>query len=405
MLLSLTAGLAALPPVKPGSAVVARKTAVTPKPLSTNVQTGLDWLAGHQHENGGWGQGEESQHMGSGMAAYKDKPNVADTCQAVLALIRSGSTPSSGSYAEPINKAIDFVLDEIEASDEKSLSITSVTGTRVQAKLGPHIDTFVASVVLAEVKGQMPDAASEARLAAGLDKVITKLETNQKGDGTWDMRGWAPALAQSMATKGLARGSAFGADVDGAVLLRSNASAKRAAPGKGFASAGTAGIALYGGASDLGTLQDSVNALKERRGELRDIIETSTDESEIAKAKLEDKEYEELEKARDLVQEKVLLRLDNRQFLAGFGSNGGEEFLSYMNIGEALVVNGGDDWKKWDADMTSNLNRIQNADGSWTGHHCITGRTFCTATALLVLMVDRTPFTEEVLSKPADNGR
>ena len=41
--------------------------------------------------------------------------------------------------------------------------------------------------------------------------------------------------------------------------------------------------------------------------------------------------------------------------------------------------------------MTANLNRMQNADGSWSGHHCITGRTFCTASALLVLMADRTP--------------
>ena len=41
--------------------------------------------------------------------------------------------------------------------------------------------------------------------------------------------------------------------------------------------------------------------------------------------------------------------------------------------------------------MTSNLERIQNKDGSWSGHHCITGRTFCTAAALLVLTVDRAP--------------
>ena len=41
--------------------------------------------------------------------------------------------------------------------------------------------------------------------------------------------------------------------------------------------------------------------------------------------------------------------------------------------------------------MTENLERMQNADGSWAGHHCITGRTFCTATALLVLMGDRAP--------------
>ncbi len=84
--------------------------------------------------------------------------------------------------------------------------------------------------------------------------------------------------------------------------------------------------------------------------------------------------------------------------MAGFGSNGGEEFLSYMNIGESLVVKGGQPWHKWDTSMTANMNRIQNDDGSWTGHHCITGRTFCTAAALMVLMVDRTPVPVEALA-------
>ncbi len=80
-----------------------------------------------------------------------------------------------------------------------------------------------------------------------------------------------------------------------------------------------------------------------------------------------------------------------KERIDAFGSNGGEEFLSHLNIGEALVLEGGEDWAKWDKSMTENMNRIQNKDGSWTGHHCITGRTFCTSAALLVLMVDRAP--------------
>ncbi|MEE9131778.1 MAG: hypothetical protein V3T84_17335, partial [Phycisphaerales bacterium] len=58
----------------------------------------------------------------------------------------------------------------------------------------------------------------------------------------------------------------------------------------------------------------------------------------------------------------------------------------------------GDDWAKWDGGITQNLNRIQNADGSWSGHHCITGKTFCTSTALLSLMVDRTPVPADALT-------
>ncbi len=46
--------------------------------------------------------------------------------------------------------------------------------------------------------------------------------------------------------------------------------------------------------------------------------------------------------------------------------------------------------------MAANLDRVQNEDGSWSGQHCITGRTFCTAAALLTLMADRAPVPVDV---------
>src|SRR5206468_9234644 len=84
-------------------------------------------------------------------------------------------------------------------------------------------------------------------------------------------------------------------------------------------------------------------------------------------------------------------------FVAGFGSNGGEEFLSFLKSGETLVLKGGKEWEDWNARMTKGLEKAQDKDGSWQGQHCITGKTFCTAGALLVLMADRTPFPPEVI--------
>ncbi len=75
--------------------------------------------------------------------------------------------------------------------------------------------------------------------------------------------------------------------------------------------------------------------------------------------------------------------------LAGFGNNGGEEFLSYMLTSEALVVTGGEPWTKWTDKMHERLAKIQNPDGSWSGHHCITSPVFCTAGVLLCLTADR----------------
>ena len=173
----------------------------------------------------------------------------------------------------------------------------------------------------------------------------------------------------------------------------------RVASGAGF---GAAGVALYAGAKNLGILQDSVNSNRERRAEVAQQAVSGPTQAQRDQAKSELLRFDQAEYAFAIAQDAIITRLDDPQFIAGFGSNGGEEFLSHSNIGESLVVKGGEAWKKWDAKMTENLNRIQNADGTWTGHHCITGRTFCTSSALMVLMVDRTPVPPEALAVARD---
>jgi hypothetical protein len=367
--------------------------AVEPKPLTDKVKSGLDWLAEHQLASGGWGQGEESQHMGGG-GQLKDVPSVADTSIAALALLRSGSTPAKGPYAKQLLKAARFVCGRIEESDGDSLYITDTRGTRVQSKLGPYIDTFMANLFLSETQGSMPKGKDNKRVNAALKKVLAKIEKNQRSDGTWGGEGWAPTLSQNIAVKGLNRARQAGQPVDEAVLEKSEGYSRQQfdkSSGK-FSDTGTAGVALYGAASNLGALSDSVNTGQQRQEELQaKVASASTPAVERQEARETLKRIDGAKKDLEAAQSAVVARLDDKAFIAGFGSNGGEEFLSYMNIGESLVVKGGKDWKSWDKSITENLNRVQNSDGSWTGHHCITGRTFCTASALLVLMVDRTP--------------
>src|SRR5688572_11685096 len=126
-------------------------------------------------------------------------------------------------------------------------------------------------------------------------------------------------------------------------------------------------------------------------GRDRELAKNAKDESVRNAAKQRVERYEAAKQAQGSAQQSLLGRLKDPSFVSGFGSNGGEEFLSYMLVSESLVVKGGADWDKWDTAMTANLSRVQNGDGSWTGHHCITGRTFVTSSALLVLMADRAP--------------
>ena len=41
--------------------------------------------------------------------------------------------------------------------------------------------------------------------------------------------------------------------------------------------------------------------------------------------------------------------------------------------------------------MTAKLLKLQNEDGTWAGHHCITGRVAVTSAAILLLTADREP--------------
>jgi hypothetical protein len=182
----------------------------------------------------------------------------------------------------------------------------------------------------------------------------------------------------------------------GGARLRSSLAGARPAAGR-VAGAGSAGVELYDRAASVGVLQDSVNTYAYRERDLKEKADKAKDVVERNQAREELSRIGDARRVHGEAQDALLARLDDPGFIAGFGSNGGEEFLSYMNISESLVVKGGREWTRWDDAMTGNLERVQNDDGSWTGHHCITGRTFCTSTALLVLLADRTPV-------PAANG-
>jgi hypothetical protein len=394
--MSLAVGATAVLPSLPVYA------AERPRPqAAAALEKGIQWLVERQLPNGAWGQGEESTAMGGG-EALRSIGSVADTGLSAMALLRSGSSPSKGRHQRSVARAVDYVVSQVEEADEESLYVTSVRGTRVQGKIGPYIDTFVAASFLAEVKNQMPDAGSRARVAKALEKIMRKIRRNQQGDGSFAGAGWAPVLSQGMAAKGINRAAQAGIDVPGEVRQRAEEYAKKQFDKRsgGFAGGtGNAGVGLYGAASAVGSMQDSVNTNEAREADLRKAARVASAPAEREQARRELQRYEDSKQTSAEAKQALVGQLDDPRFVAGFGSNGGEEFLSYMMISEALFAKGGAEWEKWNSQMGTLLSRAQNGDGSWTGHHCITGRTFCTAAALLVLMADRAPMPK--IQQPA----
>jgi hypothetical protein len=166
-------------------------------------------------------------------------------------------------------------------------------------------------------------------------------------------------------------------------------SAKSAGAAGGFSDAG---VQLYFAAGNTSRLQDTANSNGIRMKKAEAVIADPKASAEIKKqAKEELQQLNEIQVASREAVSDVAARLGDDRFLAGFGNNGGEEFLSYMNLSETLFVQGGAKWKEWDQKICTTVEKVQNQDGSWSGHHCITGRTFCTSAALLTMLADRAP--------------
>lgn len=387
---------------------------VTPKPLGDPVNKGLAWLAKTQNEDGGWGQGggwriNRAQNQSGRVegADVADPSDLGNTAIALQAFLRAGVNLDSGEYAKVAGKAAEFLLKKVEAADQDSLYVTDVRDTQLQSKIGVYVDTFLATQILSDLKGKLPKAEDEIRRSRMLDKVIAKIEKHQKDDGAFaNNRGWASTLSQGLCSRSLNAAWGAGAKIQVATLEKDHAQnaegldRKNGVVAAAPAAAGDAGVAMYRYASKLGGMNEFARSNTGRRDELKKVMESTTAPAEEkAKAKADLGKIDQAEADRSVLLKQVAGQVKDEKFVAGFGNNGGEEFISYMNIGEALRAKGGKDWQEWDKSMSDTIAKAQNEDGSWAGHHCITGRTFCTATALLVLMTDRAPVAGPVAAK------
>ena len=348
------------------------KTAVAPAPGSAAVDRGARWLASVQGADGGWGQdGGEASSARPGERLESSGNDVANTAVAALALLQAGRQ-----YEPQVERALAFVLQRIEASPADGLAITDRQGTQIQRKLGPYIDTFLSSMLMSQIDGRASTPALNARVRKALQKTVAKIEKHQQSDGSWNIAGgWAPVLGTSMASRSLFEAKNRGVAVDAAVLKRAETYTVSALSASPPPVAGVAAEGLSAGrgvVASAGPAEAAGVALYQSAQALEQLSRTTADRVQNAKQ-----------------ISAIQAQLGNAAFVDGFGSMGGEEFFSYLNISDSMKRGGGDAWSKWYGAITQKILGLQNSDGTWAGHHCITGRVAMTSAAILNLTVDR----------------
>jgi hypothetical protein len=296
------------------------------------VKRGNDWLLKTMHHNGGCG------------VDVGQTPDIGCTAMVGLALMAQGNTPIEGPRSREIRKIVNFLLTKVENMPNDD--ITQEQGTQLQNKIGRHAHSFFAALFLAEVSGEGYDSEP---VRQALRKVVAAIVGTQTSDGHWGNQSWAPTLGTVMGWVSLRAAHYSGIKVGNSPENTAEHLVKQ-----------MSGTQRNEGGSWMHTLYKNATGI-------RVLYALGRENDDVAKKAFAD-----------------VLGLVKRDNTA-FSQAGGEEYLAFHLITETMLQKGGEDWKTWFPVVRDKIVSVQNADGSWTGHHCITSRTFCTAAAILVL--------------------
>lgn len=315
----------------PKGGVIATDTTDVTKESERSVEKAATWLLKTINQDGGCG------------VDISQPSDIGCSCMTGLAFMAQGNTAVEGDRRNDIKRIRTFMLQQV--ANMPSDDITSAQGTQLQNKIGRHAHSFFAALFLSQLfgEGTNPEPVKDA-----LKKVVAAIVKAQTADGDWGNRSWAPTLGTVMGWVSLRASDFAGVSVGGA-------------PEK------TAEHLIRKMQQNLNNRQGWMHQLYKNASGIRVLYAMRMEEEAVAK--------------KAFAEALRLVTNDNTPFTQA----GGEEFLAFHLITETMLQKGGEDWDRWFPTVRDKLIKVQNSDGSWTGHHCITSRTFCTAAAILVL--------------------
>lgn len=398
------------------------------------VESGANWLLKTQQADGGW----VPRRMGIGALGLNvaaAKSDYSTTAMAGLALVRAGASPRDRKIKEPLRSAIAFVAKEAAAKPAGEprgfgLGAGIDMPSEPSYKLGPLAGPAHATQFLARVL-PMLEPEDELRKPV-LDALKVTVETLEKADHAFlksfgraddgSYKTTAPAIDAKMpasfspthhvliALTALETAQAAGLEVNPKVLDKLRAMlAELVDPRTGaIDQAKVMSIELYSFSSAMRSSAVVSRAAAEICGpnaaklDAKGIVATLS-------AKVDD-ELAVADLTHNIAVSHALTKrlvAGDRTLLDGFGNHGGEELLSYLIISEALVLAGESTvHETWKAGLAERLARLQNADGSWTGLHCITDSVYMTAAAVQSLTADRdAPLLVAIAKRKAESSK
>ncbi|TAH00039.1 MAG: hypothetical protein EAZ16_14325 [Sphingobacteriales bacterium] len=361
--------------------------------VNAALKKGMNWMEKAQGNDGGWGAGSHYNQQVTDPHAVPSDP--ATTALVAMALLRNDEHSGNSIYAVAFEKGVRYLLNAVEQTPVQATTITQLQNTQPQTKLGRNIDVILTAQFFTNYLQQSKTmVVKKDRLQKALQRCVALIEKAQDTDGGWKDGGWAPVLQSALANNALETARDAGVKVDSNILNKSrdyqkgnfDVNTNNAVTGK------AAGVLLYSVSSSAratakeAQFAEVVVAQAKKVGKLK--TEDKVTKENLVKAGMDNATAEKAVAAVK-IRGAASIKAQDKNVLAGFGNNGGEEYLSFLMTGESLIISGDKDWVKWYDETTSRLLQIQTDNGSWQGHHCITSPVFCTATCLLILSIDK----------------
>ncbi|MCH8042428.1 MAG: hypothetical protein IID44_01800 [Planctomycetes bacterium] len=260
-----------------------------------------------------------------------------------LAFMAQGNTLTEGPRNRELRQIVTYVVKHVRKMS-RGADVSGKTRTQLQSEFGYYAPSFFAALFLSQVVGE---TANDHEARRSLVKLIDTISRAQQSDGSWGQDSYVPTLGTVM----------------GWVCLRGSYSA---------------GFEVQGSANKTAEhLMNQMDGARDSRNWMQMLYR---DAAGIRVLYAMGKKYEPV--TRKAVENALnLIKHDNR----AFAQAGGEDYLAHFLITDTMLQSGGEDWKRWYPLVRDRTVGVQNSDGSWTGHHCMTSRVFCTAAAVLIL--------------------
>jgi len=302
---------------------------------SKTSEAALRWLLAAQNHDGSFGDNP------------KAPGDVSNTSIALIALLSTGSTVDRGPYWRSIRRAADWLVRKTGGGPGGY-----DRATLIQGKLGQNIDLYLATLAYSQLLGAHMEVETEKLLQERARAMVARIASLQKANGEWETS-YEPILTTISAWLALRQAHDAG-------IAITHASPER--------------VVRY---LEEDCLDPASGVFRDRKWGNQMRFVTQAGALRVL--------YAHGREGEPHVKKATKVLLDMRFDQDVGGRAGGEEFLGALFATQAMNMADEATFAQWYEKIVRALAKSQNADGSWLGHHCITGRVFCTACALIAL--------------------